>query len=304
MTKAPGRQAFGPYSRQLVNHSKGLPSFFKGMLQPVSLPIELEHERAFVPHLSEGGNNGDPVDPALPRGQMVVSLPPIVVGVNDREMACQLQEISDQVAADMGMPRIEACSYLEWTQGLDHGRHLVWLPNREMGKHVFQDKAQSDLVAPRQDASKRIDAVLQPLAPVSVPAFLPVGTQATVKSLTPEELVELGVEGILGNTYHLYLRPGYETIARLGGLHRFMHWMRPILTDSGGYQIFSLAKLRKISEEGATFQSHLDGSSNFLSPEKVLEIQRALGSDIAMVLLGSVTRLPGVVHNTPHRLLL
>ena len=118
----------------------------------------------------------------------------------------------------------------------------------------------------------------------STPAFLPVGTQGTVKSLTPEELVEVGVEVILGNTYHLYLRPGYETIRRLGGLHTFIHWERPILTDSGGYQIFSLAKLRKISEDGVTFQSHIDGSLHFLTPEKVVEIQRTLGSDIAMVL--------------------
>jgi queuine tRNA-ribosyltransferase len=116
------------------------------------------------------------------------------------------------------------------------------------------------------------------------PAFLPVGTQGTIKSLTPEELVEIGVEAILGNTYHLYLRPGHETIGRLGGLHAFTHWERPILTDSGGFQIFSLGSLRKISEEGVTFQSHLDGSSHFLTPEKVVEIQRVLGADIAMVL--------------------
>jgi queuine tRNA-ribosyltransferase len=118
----------------------------------------------------------------------------------------------------------------------------------------------------------------------TTPAFLPVGTQGAVKSLTPEELVEIGVEAILGNTYHLYLRPGYETIGRLGGLHTFIHWRGPILTDSGGFQIFSLGSLRKVSEEGVTFQSHLDGSSHFLTPEKVMEIQRVLGSDIAMVL--------------------
>ncbi len=118
----------------------------------------------------------------------------------------------------------------------------------------------------------------------NTPAFLPVGTQGTVKSLTPEELLEIGVEAILGNTYHLFLRPGHETIGRLGGLHRFIHWERPILTDSGGFQIFSLGNLRKISEEGVMFQSHLNGSSHFLTPEKVLEIQRILGSDIAMVL--------------------
>jgi queuine tRNA-ribosyltransferase len=118
----------------------------------------------------------------------------------------------------------------------------------------------------------------------ATPAFLPVGTQGSVKSLTPEELVEIGVEAILGNTYHLYLRPGHETIGRLGGLHAFIHWERPILTDSGGFQIFSLGSLRKVSEEGVTFQSHLDGSSHFLTPEKVMEIQRKLGTDIAMVL--------------------
>ncbi len=118
----------------------------------------------------------------------------------------------------------------------------------------------------------------------TTPAFLPVGTQGSVKSLTPEELVEIGVEAILGNTYHLYLRPGHETIGRLGGLHTFIHWERPILTDSGGFQIFSLGSLRKVSEEGVTFQSHLDGSSHFLTPEKVMEIQRVLGTDIAMVL--------------------
>ena len=118
----------------------------------------------------------------------------------------------------------------------------------------------------------------------TTPAFLPVGTQGAVKSLTPEELVEIGVEAILGNTYHLYLRPGHETIGRLGGLHTFIHWERPILTDSGGFQIFSLGSLRKVSEEGVTFQSHLDGSSHFLTPEKVMEIQRVLSSDIAMVL--------------------
>jgi queuine tRNA-ribosyltransferase len=117
----------------------------------------------------------------------------------------------------------------------------------------------------------------------TTPAFLPVGTQGAVKSLTPEELVEIGVEAILGNTYHLYLRPGHETIGKLGGLHTFIHWERPILTDSGGFQIFSLGSLRKVSEEGVTFQSHLDGSSHFLTPEKVMEIQRVLGSDIAMV---------------------
>jgi queuine tRNA-ribosyltransferase len=118
----------------------------------------------------------------------------------------------------------------------------------------------------------------------TTPTFLPVGTQGTIKSLTPEELVEIGVEVILGNTYHLYLRPGHETIRKLGGLHKFIHWDRPILTDSGGYQVYSLGGLRKISEEGVTFQSHLDGSLHLLTPERVMEIQKTLGTDIAMVL--------------------
>jgi queuine tRNA-ribosyltransferase len=119
---------------------------------------------------------------------------------------------------------------------------------------------------------------------IFTPVFFPVGTLGTVKSLTPEELVEVGAQSLLANTYHLYLRPGHETIGRLGGLHRFIHWDRPILTDSGGYQIFSLGAMRKITEEGALFQSHLDGSSHLLTPEKAVEIQRTLGSDIAMVL--------------------
>ncbi len=119
---------------------------------------------------------------------------------------------------------------------------------------------------------------------VHTPAFMPVGTQATVKSLTPEDLIELGVEIILGNTYHLYLRPGHETIRELGGLHRFMHWDRPILTDSGGYQIFSLGELVTVQEDGITFKSHIDGSKHTLSPEKVIKIQESLGSDIMMCL--------------------
>lgn len=113
---------------------------------------------------------------------------------------------------------------------------------------------------------------------------MPVGTQATVKAVTPENLVELGAEIILANTYHLFLRPGPELIRQLGGLHRFMHWDRPILTDSGGFQIFSLRELAKITEAGARFKSHLDGSSLFLSPEDAVAVQEALGSDIMMCL--------------------
>ncbi len=143
---------------------------------------------------------------------------------------------------------------------------------------------QFEIIKTDSSSRARLGRIVTGHGAIMTPSFLPVGTQGTVKSLTPEELVEVGVEGILGNTYHLYLKPGHETIGRLGGLHRFIHWERPILTDSGGYQIFSLAKLRKISEDGVTFQSHIDGSEHFLTPEKVMEIQRTLGSDIAMVL--------------------
>ena len=116
------------------------------------------------------------------------------------------------------------------------------------------------------------------------PAFIPVGTQATVKAMTPEELREAGAEIILSNTYHLYLRPGHERIRRMGGLHRFMHWNDPLLTDSGGFQVFSLNSLVKVSKEGVQFQSHLDGSRHFISPEKAVEIQQALGADIILCL--------------------
>ncbi len=117
---------------------------------------------------------------------------------------------------------------------------------------------------------------------VKTPVFMPVGTQATVKALAPEDLIDIGAEIILSNTYHLYLRPGHRLIESLGGLHRFMHWERSIATDSGGFQVFSLASLRKISEEGVRFRSHLDGSEHFLGPKEAIEIQIALGSDIMM----------------------
>ena len=119
---------------------------------------------------------------------------------------------------------------------------------------------------------------------IETPAFMPVGTQGSVKAVSPQELHELEAQIILGNTYHLFVRPGLEVIRHFGGLHRFMSWDGPILTDSGGYQIFSLAKLRKITEEGVAFQNHLDGTPTFISPEIAMEIQAALGSDIAMVL--------------------
>lgn len=114
------------------------------------------------------------------------------------------------------------------------------------------------------------------------PMFMPVGTQATVKTLTPEELYDMGAQVILSNTYHLFLRPGADLIKKAGGLHAFMHWRQPILTDSGGFQVFSLGQMRKITEEGVTFRSHLDGSSKFLSPEVSMDIQMDLNSDIAM----------------------
>lgn len=117
---------------------------------------------------------------------------------------------------------------------------------------------------------------------IQTPVFMPVGTQATVKSMTPEELKEVNAQIILSNTYHLFLRPGHDLVKEAGGLHKFMNWDRPILTDSGGFQVFSLGKLRKITEEGVEFQSHLDGSKKFLSPEKAIEVQNALGSDIMM----------------------
>ena len=123
-----------------------------------------------------------------------------------------------------------------------------------------------------------------PHGAIETPVFMPVGTQATVKSLRNEALEELGAQIILANTYHLYLRPGHELIRKLGGLHNFMSWNRAILTDSGGYQVFSLSELRKITDQGVRFRSHLDGAEHLLSPEKAAEIQLALGSDIAMVL--------------------
>jgi queuine tRNA-ribosyltransferase len=119
---------------------------------------------------------------------------------------------------------------------------------------------------------------------IETPAFMPVGTQGTVKAVLPRDLKEMGCQILLGNTYHLFLRPGVELIRKLGGLHRFMGWDGPILTDSGGYQVFSLGTMRKLSEEGVRFQSHLDGSSHLLTPENVVEIQEVLGSDIAMAL--------------------
>ena len=139
-------------------------------------------------------------------------------------------------------------------------------------------------IAKTDPTGARRGRLTTPHGAIETPFFMPVGTQAAVKGLTQEALEELGAEIILANTYHLYLRPGHEVIRKLGGLHQFMSWPRPILTDSGGYQVFSLSGLRKITDDGVRFRSHLDGSEHFLTPEKAADIQLALGSDIAMVL--------------------
>jgi len=132
------------------------------------------------------------------------------------------------------------------------------------------------------DGASRLGVISTIRGKINTPAFMPVGTLGTVKALTPEELVGMGAEVILGNTYHLYLRPGHDTVSQLGGLHKFMNWKGPILTDSGGFQVFSLAKLRKITPEGVEFRSHIDGSAHFLTPEDATRIQHSLGSDIIM----------------------
>ncbi len=123
-----------------------------------------------------------------------------------------------------------------------------------------------------------------PHGDIKTPIYMPVGTQATVKALTPEQVKEAGAQIILANTYHLYLRPGEQLVKEAGGLHQFMHWDKPILTDSGGFQVFSLGEMRKLTEEGAEFRSHLDGSRHMLTPEKVMQIEQDLGADIIMAL--------------------
>ncbi|MBL3610636.1 tRNA guanosine(34) transglycosylase Tgt [Rhodovulum sulfidophilum] len=132
------------------------------------------------------------------------------------------------------------------------------------------------------DGAARSGAISTPRGQIRTPAFMPVGTAGTVKAMLPESVAATGADILLGNTYHLMLRPGAERVARLGGLHGFMHWDKPILTDSGGFQVMSLAGLRKMSEEGVRFKSHIDGSTHVLSPERSMEIQRLLGSDIVM----------------------
>ncbi|MBN2897801.1 MAG: tRNA guanosine(34) transglycosylase Tgt [Clostridia bacterium] len=139
-----------------------------------------------------------------------------------------------------------------------------------------------ELLKECKQSGARLGKLHTPHGIIETPIFMPVGTQATVKSLTPEDLHDVEAQIILSNTYHLFLRPGHELIAKAGGLHKFMNWDGPILTDSGGFQVFSLGDLRKITEEGVEFRSHIDGSKKFISPEKAVEIQTALGSDIMM----------------------
>ena len=141
-----------------------------------------------------------------------------------------------------------------------------------------------EVIAKSSESRARAGVIETSHGIVETPIFMPVGTLGSVKSVTPEELVEAGAQIILGNTYHLYLRPGCDIISRFAGLHRFINWRKPILTDSGGFQVFSLAKLAKLSDDGVTFQSHIDGSKHLLSPEKAMDIQGCLGSDIMMCL--------------------
>jgi queuine tRNA-ribosyltransferase len=133
-----------------------------------------------------------------------------------------------------------------------------------------------------RDGGARFGEIFSPRGVIRTPAFMPVGTAASVKAMYPEQVRALGADIVLGNTYHLMLRPGAERVAALGGLHKFMNWPHPILTDSGGFQVMSLAKLRKLDENGVTFQSHIDGARHLLTPERSMEIQRLLGSDIQM----------------------
>jgi queuine tRNA-ribosyltransferase len=139
-----------------------------------------------------------------------------------------------------------------------------------------------ELIKECKRTGARVGKLHTPHGDIDTPIFMPVGTQATVKAVTPRDLKEIGAQIILANTYHLYMRPGHNIVAEAGGLHKFMNWDRPILTDSGGFQVFSLADLRQIEDEGVHFKSHLDGSAHFIGPEKAMEIENALGADIIM----------------------
>lgn len=164
---------------------------------------------------------------------------------------------------------MEICHFLSDLIEKDYERKYMYAVRYELIKTCKQTGA-------------RLGRLHTPHGVIETPIFMPVGTQATVKAMTPEELKDIGSQIILSNTYHLYMRPGHDLVERAGGLHKFMNWDKPILTDSGGFQVFSLGPLRKIKEEGVEFRSHLDGSKHFLSPEKATEIQNALGSDIIM----------------------
>ena len=139
-----------------------------------------------------------------------------------------------------------------------------------------------ELLHEDKNSGARRGIVHTPHGDIQTPVFMPVGTQATVKSMTPEEVKDLGAQIILSNTYHLYLRPGEKIVKEAGGLHKFMNWDKPILTDCGGFQVFSLSELRTISEDGVEFRSHLDGSRHMFTPEKVMQIEEDLGADIIM----------------------
>ena len=144
------------------------------------------------------------------------------------------------------------------------------------------DAIRYELIKKSSESNARLGKVYTPHGVIDTPVFMPVGTQATVKAMTPDELKDIGAQIILSNTYHLHMRPGEKLILKLGGLHKVMNWDGPILTDSGGFQVFSLSNLRDIKEEGVTFKSHIDGSKHFISPEKAVEIQNDLGADIIM----------------------
>ena len=145
-----------------------------------------------------------------------------------------------------------------------------------MSKFTFE------LIKEEKHTGARLGKLYTPHGVIETPIFMPVGTAATVKSLTPDTVKELGTQILLSNTYHLYLRPGDQIVKQAGGLHKFMHWDKPILTDSGGFQVFSLSGMRKITDEGVCFRSHIDGSKHMFTPEKVMDIQHNLGSDIIM----------------------
>ena len=151
-----------------------------------------------------------------------------------------------------------------------------------------------EIIKECKQTGARIGKLTTPHGVIETPVFMPVGTMASVKALSPEEVSDIGSQIILSNTYHLYLRPGHEIIKKAGGLHKFMNWNKPILTDSGGFQVFSLSSMRKITEEGCIFNSFIDGSKHFFTPEKSIEIQQALGSDIIMAFDECTT--PGISH--------